>query len=230
MKIIGTGQLAKIFQQLDYNDVVIFASGVSNSSCNNEKEFEREERLLKKVLLDNDNKKFVYFGSAALSVKEYPLNSYYQHKLKMENIIKEYSSNYYIFRIPQLFGVFKKHPTLINFLYESIKEEQSFKVYDNAYRYIIEINDVKKIVEYYLRYSDSNKVVNIGNPYRYKVIEIVNILEELLKKKGKYEIESKEDGYILDLTPLEEFLTMKNLDLGFGQEYFREKIKLLKEF
>ena len=45
-QIIGTGQLAKIFQNsdIDLNNVCIFASGVSNSSCVDIYQFQREKQ------------------------------------------------------------------------------------------------------------------------------------------------------------------------------------------
>ena len=102
--IIGNGQLATIFKKTTLDNIVVFASGVSNSNCQDIKQFEREKDLLVKTLTNNKNKKFVYFSSCALSAEEYPKNDYYKHKQNMENIIKRYSDNYYIFRAPQLFG------------------------------------------------------------------------------------------------------------------------------
>lgn len=105
--IIGSGQLAKVFAKSQIkDDVCIFASGVSNSSCTDEKQFEREKNLLVDTLKKNSDKKFVYFSSCALSAIEYPKNDYYKHKVNMEDIIKEHSNNYYIFRVPQLFWRF----------------------------------------------------------------------------------------------------------------------------
>lgn len=86
-------------------------------------------------------------SSCALSAIEYPKNDYYKHKANMEDIIKEHSNNYYIFRVPQLFGDFILHKTLINFIYKAIVHEHKFNVYNESYRYVIEINDVRKLVE-----------------------------------------------------------------------------------
>lgn len=223
--IIGAGQLANAFKDFECDDVVIFASGVANSNCKEPKEFDRERELLLKTLKENKNSKFVYFSSCALSAEEYPLNEYYRHKLNMENIIKAYSNNYYIFRIPQLFGELKKHSTLINFLYDSIKNEKTFKVYDNAYRYVIEINDAKEIVKLYLEYSKSSITVDIANPYHYKVLEIVHILEEILNKKANYILLTKEDQYKLDLSEFIKFLKKYDKRLMFGKNYLSFKLK-----
>ncbi len=229
--ITGSGQLAKIFNNFSSeNSLVIFASGVSNSNCKDQKEYEREKQLLLKTLNENHNKKFIYFSSCALSSQNYQKNEYYNHKDSMEKIIKEYSNSYYIFRVPQLFGELKKHKTLINFLYESIKNEQVFQVYDEAYRYVIEIDDVRKIVEGYLKYSRPNITIDISNTYRYKVLDIVTIFEGLLGKKAHYETIDKEDKYLLDLTEMVQFIDKYNINVEFGVNYLSRKLtKKLKK-
>jgi len=107
--IIGNGQLANAFKEFDDKEIVIFASGVADSNCIDEKQFERERLLLTSTLSKYNDKTFVYFSSCALSAKEYPLNDYYKHKKQMELLIKKTTENYYIFRIPQLFGKLKTH-------------------------------------------------------------------------------------------------------------------------
>lgn len=223
--IVGNGQLAKIFQksQITY-DVCIFASGVSNSNCKDKQQFEREKNLLIDALKNNSDKKFVYFSSTALSANEYPKNDYYKHKSKMETVIKEHSKNYYIFRIPQLFGDLILHKTIINFLYKSIEQNHNFAIYDEAYRYVIEINDLKTLVEAYLQYSKSCITVDLANPYRYKVLDIVQILEELMKKEACFELVEKNDGYLLDLSDMKSFTEKNHIDIAFGKDYLFTKL------
>ena len=224
--VIGNGQLAKIFinSSMNLNNVCIFASGVSNSSCIDEKQFEREKNLLIDTLKSSSDKKIVYFSSCALSAPEYPKNDYYKHKTNMELLIKEYSNNYYIFRIPQLFGDLILHKTLINFIYKSIEHNHKFNIYDEAYRYVIEINDVQRLVESYLD-NDGCITVDLSNPYRYKVLDIVYIFEKLLNKKAHYEVVQNEDKYTLDLTSLEDFIKEKRIDINFGEEYLMKKLR-----
>ncbi len=223
--IVGTGQLAQVFDNLQIDNVVIFASGVANSNCKEEKEFEREKALLLKTLKENQGSKFVYFSSCALSAPEYPKNEYYKHKAHMEKLIKKYSYSYYIFRIPQLFGELKSHHTLINFIYESIVKNKKFKVYNNAYRYVIEINDVKNLVEAYLGNFSSSIVVDLANPYRYSILDIVYILEELLNKKANYDLINKSDGYYLDLSDINTFILNNNINILLSKNYLYDKLK-----
>jgi len=227
MLIIGNGQMAKVFQKnCNLNNVVIFASGVSDSSCNDLKEFKREENLLLQVLNQNKDKRFVYFSSCALSAVDYKLNEYYWHKQNMENLIKENSNNYYIFRLPQVFGNLTRHKTLVNFFYTSIINGKKFNVYDKAYRYVVEINDVKRFVEIFLLFSgERNIIIDFANPFRYKVLDIVKILEVLLNKKAKYDLIYKEDGYILKFKEMNSFLEKFSIDFEFGESYLYNKLR-----
>lgn len=223
--IVGSGQLAHTFESCDDDGVVYFASGVANSNCTEMEQFEREKNLLIKTLEQNKDKIFVYFSSCALSAIEYPKNAYYMHKQAMEELIKVNSAQYYIFRIPQLFGRLKHHRTLINFLYESILNGEQFIAYKDAYRYVIEIADVRVLVQAYLLYSDANAIVDLANPYRYKVLDIINILEIILDKKANYEVLDKEDSYVLDLNNLICFVKEHNVPVNFSEDYLYTKLK-----
>lgn len=224
--IIGNGQLAKVFMNSDLEgkSLCIFASGVSNSNCTDPKEFERECDLLKVTLSENPGKKLIYFSSCALSAPDYPRNAYYQHKANMEALIKHQTDDYYIFRIPQLFGDLFLHKTLINFLYMCIEHDHTFKVFDNAYRYVIEINDVRTLVEAYVNSQDAGVAIDLANPFRYRVLDIVKTFEVLLGKQANYEILEKDDKYRLDLMPMLNFIQSQGLQLDFGPDYLHKKI------
>jgi nucleoside-diphosphate-sugar epimerase len=223
--IIGNGQLAKSFQNYCPSNLIIFASGVSNSECTDIGEFNREKTLLIETLIKNKNKKFVYFSSCVLSAENYNKNQYYKHKANMEKIIKQYSDNYYIFRLPQLFGDLINHKTIINFIYKSIQTDCRFNVYDNAYRYVIEINDTRKIVMAYLKHHQSCIIKDIANTHRYKVLDIVQIFENLLGKKANYNLIPKDDFYTLELSDMENFISKYNIDVQFGENYLKKKLK-----
>jgi len=225
--VIGNGQIANKFKQNNFeNNIVVFASGVSNSNCTSSKEFEREEKLLKYVLEENKDKKFIYFSSCALSVNNYDLNAYYKHKLYMESLIKKNSDNYYIFRVPQLFGDLKSHNTIINFFYNCILNNTSFHIYDDSYRYVIELNDVYKIVNYIVSTQSSKLTLDIANPYRYQVVEIVKILEKLLSKNANYTFIKKSDKYTLNLNNFNQFINEGEFEIkNLGQEYLYVKLK-----
>ena len=68
--IVGSGQLASIFFGMELSNVVIFASGVSNSSNVEKTEFTREKELLMSTIEKNRDAYIIYFSSASLSAAE----------------------------------------------------------------------------------------------------------------------------------------------------------------
>ncbi|MGA4533300.1 hypothetical protein ACPA1H_23465 [Ectopseudomonas chengduensis] len=216
--------MSKAFADHDAEAVCIFASGVSDSSCSDSSQFEREKNLLLETLLANRDKKFIYFSSCALSAPNYARNAYYEHKANMESLVVKNSEHFYIFRIPQLFGDLIHHKTIINYIYEAVRDGLNFNVYDDAHRYVIEINDVQKLVSLYLKGGVENLIVDIANTHRYRVVEIVDVFEQLLKKKADYQIVKKTDKYELNLSPLISFLGKHNVDMEFGEKYLLRKL------
>ena len=60
--VVGSGMIAKAFHHyINNDDVVIFASGVSNSKEDDDLSFEKEKNLLLSTRFNNVNKKFIYF-------------------------------------------------------------------------------------------------------------------------------------------------------------------------
>ena len=230
--IVGNGQLASLFHQNErIEGSLIFASGVSNTKCVDENEFLKEKELLVTyVQVANDTDKiFVYFSSAALSAKGYPLNRYYQHKKEMEELIRSMTNKHLIIRIPQLFGKPKKHPTLINFLYFNIVEHVEFEVYDQGYRYLLYIEDTYFILQELFNKKFFNKTLTISNPYCYSILDIVAVLEEILGVTAKYKLVKRVDKYHLDFRDLNEIISLQYLEkeFGFGKDYLYNKMKLV---
>lgn len=222
--IVGNGQLARAFKEHDEKDFCIFASGVSNSKCIEISEFTREKELLIKTLIENNNTKIIYFSSCALSAKNYQKNAYYSHKAEMENIIKNKSKSYFIFRLPQLFGNLFEHKTLINYLYFSILKEEEFSIYDNASRYLIEIGDVVQVVLNVVRNVKPRFIMDIANPYAYSIFEIVKTLEKLIGKDANYNIIKKTDKYILNLDNQKRIIKDLNINIDYSPDYLFKKL------
>ena len=58
--IVGNGLIANLFRENDRENVVFFASGVSNSLETDKSAFLREENLIRKTIKENPNKIFIY--------------------------------------------------------------------------------------------------------------------------------------------------------------------------
>ncbi len=93
--IIGKGNIARALN--DREGAIFFASGVSNSQCTDESQYQREKDLLK--VLHNSYLSLFYFSSLALDTK---LTRYYSHKIQMELLVKEHFKNYNIIRLGNL--------------------------------------------------------------------------------------------------------------------------------
>lgn len=128
MSIIGTGDIAQV---LDDNpkDRIYFASGVSNSKCEEQIEFLRERHLLMKQPKDAH---LIYFSTLSIYYYNTP---YTRHKRQMEELIRENFPLHTIIRIGNITWGNNPH-TLINNLREKIKKGEEFEVKDE-YRYIV---------------------------------------------------------------------------------------------
>ena len=132
--VIGNGIIAKAFSSYNENsNVIIYASGVSNSKETSPKKYERERKLLNNTILQCNKKTLVYFSTCSITDKSLQQSEYVSHKIAMEKLITNNCKSYYIFRLPQVVGR-TNSPTLVNFIAKAIKNEEPFVVQKNATR------------------------------------------------------------------------------------------------
>ena len=91
--IIGNGLIASLFTDCDQENIIFFASGVSNSLETQKEEFLREENLIRKTITENPNKIFIYFSTCSIYYSSKAESQYVLHKLKMEQIITQLCSS-----------------------------------------------------------------------------------------------------------------------------------------
>lgn len=128
--IIGNGDIGSVLQEVDRDDRLFFASGVSNSQETDDDEYWRETRLL----LDQDrDQHLVYFSSLAIF---YSNTKYIQHKRETEEFVKHYFAEYTIIRIGNITWGSNPH-TLINHFRNAIKNNQPLHIED-TYRFIVD--------------------------------------------------------------------------------------------
>ena len=221
--IIGNGMLAKAFESYQKRqDIIIFASGVSDSQQKNTREFLREKDLLIENLEQFKNKKFIYFSTCSiddLSMKE---SLYIHHKLAMENIISEMHPNYHIFRLPQVIGK-TNSPTIIHYLYEKIITGKHFELWGNSSRNLIDVDDIVKIVDLIINHDlYINEITNIASTQSLEVNKIVNIIEALCSKKGNYTIVEKGIKYSINIDKIKSLLEKAEID--FKDNYIAKAI------
>jgi hypothetical protein len=129
--IIGNGSIAKILE--DREDIVFFASGVSNSSCTDEKEYKREFNLLKSITTDNH---IVYFSNLGIYYKQ---DRYTQHKQEVEEYIRDNYKSYTIVRIEVCEWV-KTPNTILNVFKHQLAKGIEPKIQDTT-RYVLSLNE-----------------------------------------------------------------------------------------
>lgn len=129
--IIGKGSVASVLE--DRDDLVFFASGVSNSSCTDEKEYERELNLLKTVPTD---KHVVYFSNLGIYYKQ---DRYTQHKRDVEEYIRNNYTSYTIVRIEVCEWV-KTPNTILNVFKRQLAEGIEPKIQDTT-RYVLSLDE-----------------------------------------------------------------------------------------
>ena len=153
-----------------YNDFIIFASGVSDSKNTDSNSSNREEELITKTLLENTGLTFIYFSSILTDTIN---NDYYKHKLKMEELVKLKAEKYIIFRIPQIVGFLGNQNNLFNHLVNNVKTNTSNIVYSNVERSIVDIDDLKLIVDY-CKDKTINEVINLSYIEKISILDLCN--------------------------------------------------------
>lgn len=216
--IIGNGMLARAFAAYATNDrYLIFASGVSDSTETRITAFQREETLLRASMQANPDKKLIYFSTCSIYDPSLRDSVYVQHKLRMEDLVCAHQRHFIIFRLPQVVGV-TKSPTLVNFLYQKIITQQPFELWTQSTRYLIDVADVVRVIDYILvnQLFDKQRV-NLATPQACSVEEIVAILERLTQRRGIYRKVAKGAGYSIDLSEVQPLF--EQLGIRFDERY-----------
>lgn len=189
--IIGNGLLGRAFlnNEQNYENFIIFVSGVSDSLNSDKASYEREKLLLIKTLKEQTTKKLIYFSSVLSGVID---NNYYNHKLEIENLIKIHSNNYIIFRVPQIIGKSGNKNNLFNNFKNIIINGGEVTVYKDVYRSLLDVDDLVKIVDYF-KDTLNNEIINISDIEKISVLDIVINISEALKKTPNIKLIKKHD-------------------------------------
>lgn len=219
--IIGDGLIGSAFSATGhlYEDMVIFARGVSDSNETSVEAFHREERLLLQMLAENKNKLFVYFSTCHVSKKTFIETPYLSHKLKMESHVKKHPE-FLIIRLPNVIGAEGNPNNLINLLFKKIYLNERVDIWENTRRNIIDNEDVAAIVNKLLKAKISNRTVTVASTVNYSIEEIVNEISDFTNSKPerrKIEKSPNEDIYPSGIVRK----IISEIDLDMDQRYFR---------
>ncbi len=223
--IIWNWLIAKSFSfYKDNNNVIIFASWVSNSQNQDKNLFEREISLLKEILNINKNKLFIYFSTCSITDKTLE-TKYIKHKIKAEKIIKNNkNNNFLIIRIPNPIWFTKNPNTLLNYFVNRIKLDEIFTVLSDAKRNIIDVEDLFKISDYIINnWLFINETINIANTKNYTIFDIIISLEKIIWKKAIYKIKQWWGEPEIDLKKIKEVID--NCWIDFNKNYLDKLIQ-----
>lgn len=180
--IVGNGMIANTLKLLYADDpnVLVFASGVSNSKETRIEAFEREKRLLCKHL---DFKGVIlYFSTCSIFDPSLQHRQYIRHKFEVEALIEERASQYLILRLPNLVGKTDNPNTFFNFMKNRIKKGEELSVFRNATRYFLDTEDllfiIPRLLEVLSNYQEKLNVVFNNNITVLETIEIFRAIHE----------------------------------------------------
>lgn len=184
--VVGNGLVAREMKRFETDgSVIVFASGVSNSTNSDKSEFEREKSLL--LSFKNSEKLLVYFSTLSVFDPSLLNSPYIQHKKEIEELIPRNFERFLIFRLPILVGKTENPKTLTNFLYNKIKNQDSFELQVNARRFLFDSIDMAFWCG--MMIDDSkyhNQIIDIYSGSSIGVKSIVHFLEEIIGTKANY--------------------------------------------
>lgn len=157
--ILGSGDIAKSLTDLDQPDIFFFASGVSNSRCEDHKEFERERDLFDGVYQRNGiNLHRVYFSSLSVYYSD---SEYVQHKRLMEERITWGKWSYTIIRLGNIVWGSNPH-TIINY-FKSCYSKSIQPELQDTYRHLV----TRQEFEYWIKKirPGVNDIMNIPGEF-----------------------------------------------------------------
>jgi len=197
----GSGLVATAFMKLFGGDenIIIFASGVSNSNEIKQLAFDRERILLESVISSLEHEKLIYFSTCSINDPDLSKTPYILHKLAMEKLVQKCNS-YNIFRVPQLVGKSANPHTLTNYLYTKIINGEELTIWKKAKRYLIDVEDVVLLANFFIRDEKyRNQVMNLIMVQSIFSHELVSHLEKIANKKAQYKMIDAGGDYEISL-------------------------------
>lgn len=235
-KIIGHGIIAQGLDKLaqETNRAIIFASGVSNSSCDDQIEYDRECDLLYKTInhCKNNNLKLVYFSSAGAiygnSDEEkdehsplFPISLYGKNKVFFESIIIHSGVEYLIVRLPNVVGHKQNKSQLFSALVlQAISGKAN--IFQNATRDLIDIDDVCDILSDIIKKDYKNEIIILASGYSTPVLDIFSEIAQVLGKKSDVVLSPGGDKQLFNNGKLNYLVPGR---LKFSQDYYRHLIQ-----
>lgn len=236
MKIIGRGLTATALRpyQADFDDTVIFASGVSDSRTTDPAQFDREYRLLYEALQTclKHSRRIVYFSSGGAiygpvetprseATPLFPGSLYGRHKLLCEALIRESTVSYMIVRLPNLVGGRQNKQQLIASLVHQALQGKA-TLFAQATRDLLDVDDFARLLMQLLQTLNTSETVVMASGQSIPVTDIFDAIQAALHTQADVTLVTKGDTQAFDIQKLRRLL---GHDLGFSAGYAQRVVQ-----
>lgn len=180
--VIGSGLIASAFRPFSgVDDILIFASGVSNSTTAIDADYAREQQLLEDQA--GTSARLVYFSTCSLYDPTLRSSPYILHKARMEKLVSSLFPDHVILRLPNIIGPGSNPHTLGNHIRDYILDGRTLVIHRNACRYLMDVDILYPACEGMIRAEAfSGKVVDVCFDQPTGLPELVKVMEEVLGK------------------------------------------------
>ena len=228
--VVGDGMMARAFSAYAADaGVIIFASGVSDSTETRESAFARERDLLQRTRARHPDELLVYFGTCSVEDPDRRDTPYVRHKLEMESLLRASPGSWLVLRLPLAIGPSHRGNTLANFLHDRIVHGRSFEVWTRATRYPVDVDDAFRVASRLIAdRSMWGRTINIALR-AFPILDFVRILEDITGRKAEYKLVHRGQHYMLQCPEVAALADALDLDRGEGylenvlRKYFKDK-------
>lgn len=215
--IVGRGLMAQAFAPYrDDPDVLIFASGVSNSLETRAEAFARERSLLAQARRQHAGKLLVYFGTCSVDDPERAPTPYVAHKLELESLLEKIAQPWMVLRLPLAVGPGRRGQTLAPFLYDRIARGETFEVWEHATRYPVDVEDALRIASRFI--GDRalwNRRINVALR-AFPILQFVRVMEHIVGRRAVFTVVPKGGHYAIHCPELASIAPELGLDYSEG--------------
>ena len=212
--------IARRFSEFsDREDIVIFASGVSNSKETQAEPYERERHLVEATLRQHPDSLFVYFSTASIADPTEQGSPYVTHKLELEQLIASQATHYLLVRASNVVGGPGNPHTVLNFFVDRIRHSQPFTVWQHASRNLIDLDDVYQVIVSHIHDPSTwNQLIVVANPESVSPLAIVRAIEQHTGKTAIYQLVDKGTPFVLPAGSISNIL--HTTDRDWQPEYY----------
>lgn len=196
--IKGRGLLGSALTEIECDDFLFYANGISNSVLQEIPNESSESKEIKRFAEEYQDKIFVYFSSCQVNSPQNFTRPYVQHKLAMEEFVQGHFERYLIVRASNLVGAnpWNEH-TLFNYLFRAVKNLGQIRVNPGVKRNFLDVAHFVSMLQTFLHDHNGNETIELVNPRSYTMQEILTQFEEHFSTKFLVEEISKTGDFAL---------------------------------